>query len=896
MLHFFMMKQQHPLLLLVDGSSYLYRAFHALPPLTNSQGEPTGAIYGVLNMLRKLLQDYPPQYVAVIFDPKGKTHRDTLYAHYKAHRPPAPPELAAQVEPLFEIIRAMGLPLVVVDGEEADDVIGTLAHQAQAKQWKVLISTGDKDMAQLVNPAVTLINTMNNVVLDEAGVSQKFGVRPDQIVDYLTLLGDSSDNIPGVPKVGPKTAAKWLQHYGSLEALLAQAADIPGKVGENLRSAQSQLPLTKELVTIRTQLKLPVQIESLIQQSPQQEVLSQWFQRLEFRNWLQELATTPAAIATDYQTITTQSQLQQLLALLRQHSAFALDTETTALNPIDAQLVGISLAVTPQQAFYIPVGHQTDGVQLPRDTVLQQLAPFLENPQQCIIGQNLKYDMSVLANYDIKISAKICDTMLESYILNSASSRHDKNTLVLKYLGQKVIEFEEVAGKGSKQVTFDQVPIAEAAPYACQDADVALQLHHVLWPKITAEPKLEFVLTQIEIPLVPVLATMERQGVLVDTQQLQRLSTEFGARLETLANEAHRLAGKVFNLNSPKQLQQILYEDLKIPVQHKTPTGQPSTAEEVLHELALTHPLPQLLLEYRSLSKLKSTYTDALMAQINPHTGRVHTSYNQAVTATGRLSSTDPNLQNIPIRTEEGKRIRQAFIAPPGYKLISADYSQIELHIMAHLSHDSGLLKAFAQKQDIHTATAAEIFGIKPQQVTPDQRRSAKTINFGLIYGMSAFGLGRALNVATEVAQAYMDLYFERYPGVRQYMDNTRQLAHHQGYVETLFGRRLYLAEINASNMQRRRAAERAAINAPMQGTAADIIKLAMIQLHRMLRDSKLDIKMLLQVHDELVFEVADQDVAAAIPLIRQGMTELPDVTIPIAVEIGSGANWEEAH
>lgn len=887
------------LLVLIDGSSYLFRAFHALPPLTNSKGEPTGAVYGVLNMVRKLLQDYQPTYVAVVFDPKGKTHRDDIYPDYKANRPPTPNELGMQVGPLHQVIKAMGLPLLVIEGEEADDVIGTLTKEAERQHIRVLISTGDKDMAQLVNPNVTLINTMNSAVMDEKGVQEKFGVKPEQIIDYLTLIGDTSDNIPGVPKVGPKTAAKWLTEYKTLENIEKNAAAISGKIGENLRATLPNLPLSKQLVTIRTELQLPVKVTDLKLREKDLAALAEWFRRLEFRSWLSELLQEMPTTATkqkQYEVITQEKDLIALVQQLEQRKIFALDTETTDINPLNAELVGISLAVETDQAFYVPLSHVNAREQLPRERVLALLQPLLANPDITVVGQNLKYDIIVLANYGITISANIFDTMLQSYLLNSASSRHDKNTLALKYLGQKIIEFEDIAGKGSKQVTFDQVPLEKAAPYACQDADITLQLHKILWPKIANEEKLRFVLTQIEQPLVAVLADMERTGIKVDAAKLQVLSDEFGSRIQTLEKQAHQLAGKAFNLSSPKQLQEILYGDLKIPVTKKTPTGQPSTSEEVLQELALDFPLPKIILEHRSLCKLKSTYTDALIAQINPRTGRVHTSYNQAVTSTGRLSSTDPNLQNIPIRTEEGKRIRQAFVAAPGYKIISADYSQIELRIMAYLSQDNGLVRAFSTNQDIHTATAAEIFGVPADKVTANQRRSAKAINFGLIYGMSAFGLARALGIETGMAQQYINIYFQRYPGALAYMDSTRALAHKQGYVETLFGRRLYLPEINVSNLMRRKAAERAAINAPMQGTAADLIKLAMIQLSRVLPKTHLDIAMLLQVHDELVFEVAEKDVMAVMPIIQECMTNIPGLPIPVSVEIGVGNNWDEAH
>lgn len=886
------------LLILIDGSSYLYRAFHALPPLTNSHGEPTGAIYGVLNMIRKLLQDYQPTYVAVIFDPKGKTHRDQIYPYYKANRPPAPDELQAQIKPLHDIIGAMGLPLIMIEGEEADDVIGTLTKRAQAQHIKVLISTGDKDMAQLVNPQVSLINTMSNTYLDEAGVEQKFGVKPNQIIDYLALIGDTSDNIPGVPKVGPKTAAKWLLEYGDLDQIIQQHEKISGKVGENLKQSLPQLPLAKQLVTIRSELDLPFTMTDLKPQPKQREQLIEWFRRLEFRSWLDELlheGKAPEYSKKNYDIVTLEDQFEGLLEELETSKIFAFDTETTSLNPLTAELVGISVTTKQHHGYYIPVGYP-NLEQLNREWVLKKLKPILANSDMTIIGQNLKYDMSVLAKYGVSIEAKIYDTMLESYILNSASSRHDKATLALRFLGQRIVEYEDIAGKGSKQIPFVEIPLGKAAAYACQDADITLQLHETLWAKYQNDEKLKKVLTEIELPLVPVLTQMELTGILVERSKLQVLSLEFGERINRLEQNAHQIAGKIFNLSSPKQLQEVLYQDLKIPATKKTPTGQPSTSEEVLQELAGQYELPKLILEHRTLCKLKSTYIDALMMQADPFTGRVHTCYNQAVTSTGRLSSTDPNLQNIPIRTQEGKRIRQTFIAPPGYKIISADYSQIELRIMAYLSQDQNLLNAFLNGKDIHTATAAEVFGIALDQVTPNQRRDAKAINFGLIYGMSSFGLAQNLGIDTHTAQQYMNLYFERYPAVKAYMENTRTQAHRLGFVETYFGRRLYLPEINVSNLMRRRAAERAAINAPMQGTAADIIKLAMIKLHDCIQKNSLDLKMLLQVHDELVFEVAEKDLTAAAELINDCMVNIPNLPIPLAVEVGMGANWDEAH
>ncbi|HVV68121.1 MAG TPA: DNA polymerase I [Gammaproteobacteria bacterium] len=888
-------------LILIDGSSYLYRAFHALPPLTNSRGEPTGAVYGVLNMIKKLLTDYDPEYVAVVFDAKGKTFRDEIYPAYKAHRPPMPDPLRLQIEPLREAIQFMGLPLISIEGIEADDVIGTLTRQALEQNWTVLISTGDKDMAQLVNDRVTLINTMSGTLLDSKGVQEKFGVPPESIIDYLALIGDTSDNIPGVPKVGPKTAAKWLHDYGSLDALIAQADKISGKIGENLRQSLEQLPLAKKLVTLRLYESLPVSVTELKPSQPDRVKLLELFRRLEFKNWLKELLEqeSPAEkTALDYQLVLTQADLSQWINRIKQSKQFAFDIETTSLNTLDAQIVGFSFAVNANQAAYVPVAHDYIGVeaQLSLDEVLAQLKPVLENPLHTLIGQNLKYDIGVLANYGIEIGAKIYDTMLESYLLESSANRHDLDSLSLKYLGKKPISFESLAGKGANQLTFNQIALTDASNYAAEDADFALQLHQILWPKIIANDDLRCVLEDIEMPLVSVLSRMERCGVCIDPKLLAEQSQDLEQRIKTLEKEAYALADTMFNLASPKQLQSVLYEKMQLPILSKTPGGAPSTAESVLAELALDYPLPKLILEHRSLCKLKSTYTDSLPKQIHPKTGRVHTSYNQAVTATGRLSSTDPNLQNIPIRHEEGRRVRQAFIAPKGYKIISADYSQIELRIMAHLSHDPGLLKAFAASFDIHTATAAEVFGLPLTQVTQEQRRSAKAINFGLIYGMSAFGLSRQLGVSREVAQAYVDKYFARYPGVKFYMEAIRALARKQGYVETLLGRRLSIPEINSSQMQRRRAAERAAINAPMQGTAADIIKIAMISLDAWIRQSGVDVKMIMQVHDELVFEVAEDCVDLAKQQIEAHMIHAVKLEIPLVVNINVGNNWDEAH
>ncbi|MDH4013106.1 MAG: DNA polymerase I [Chromatiales bacterium] len=908
------MSEQAPLVL-VDGSSYIYRAFHALPPLTNSRGEPTGAVHGVLNMLVKLRRETAAERFAVVFDASGPTFRDELFAEYKSNRPPMPDELRSQIEPVLEAVEAMGLPLLRVSGVEADDVIGTLAAQAAGNGIDTLISTGDKDMAQLVGPHVTLVNTMTGKMLDHDGVVEKFGVEPGQIIDYLALVGDKSDNIPGVPKVGPKTAAKWLQQYRDIDRLVESAAEIPGKVGESLRANLEQLALSRELATIRCDVELDIGADELVPGAADNERLRTLYQRLELKNLLRQLpadddsgdsvahetaavaaAATPAA--TDYETILSEDCFVRWLEKLEQAEEFAFDTETTSLSYMDAELVGVSFAVNEHEAAYVPVAHDYPGApdQLSRERVLEGLKPLLESAARAKIGHHIKYDAHILANYDIALAGMAYDTMLESYVLNSTATRHDMDSVAALYLGVTTTKYEEVAGKGAKQLTFNQVPLDTAAPYAAEDADITLQLHRLLAAKLHAEPALESVYTNIERPLIPVLQAMERHGVLLDTHQLDTQSRELAERMRELETAAFEEAGQSFNLGSPKQLQQILYEQQGLPVIRKTPKGQPSTAEDVLQELAEEYPLPRLILDYRSVAKLKSTYTDKLPAQVNPRTGRVHTSYHQAVAATGRLSSSDPNLQNIPIRSEEGRRIRKAFVAPDGWELLAADYSQIELRIMAHLSEDEGLLNAFAADRDVHQATAAEVFGVAPDAVTTDQRRSAKAINFGLIYGMSAFGLARQLGIARDEAQAYVNLYFERYPGVKAYMDRTREQAREQGFVETVHGRRLYLPDIRSRNAQRRQYAERSAINAPMQGTAADIIKLAMIEVAAWLDKGDVPARLIMQVHDELVLEV-ERDAAAPVmaELVRL-MEGASSLRVALKVDAATGANWDEAH
>ncbi len=885
-------------LILIDGSSYFYRAFHALPPLSNSKGQPTGAVYGVVNMIRKLIKDYQPTHMAVVFDPKGKTFRNELYPEYKANREAMPDELRSQFAPLKAVIEAMGLPVVIVDGVEADDVIGTLARQATEHGMQTLISTGDKDMAQLVDDHVALINTMSNTYLDAAGVETKYGVKPNQIIDYLTLMGDKSDNVPGVAKVGPKTAVKWLAQYHDLDSVLTHADQIKGKVGENLKTAMAHLPLSKQLVTIKLDVELKLTPDDLKPQAPATDKLVELYTDLEFRGWLSEVLGETKQVEQNYETVLTQQQFDKWIKRLEAAELIAFDTETTNIDEQRAELVGVSFSVKPGEAAYVPLAHDYMGApdQLSLDDVLTQLKPLLTDPNKAKVGQNLKYDITVLSHYGIEMQGIAYDTMLESYVLNSSAARHDMDSLALKYLGASTISFTDVAGKGAKQLTFNQIDIEKAGPYAAEDADITLQLHQTLWPKVKEHKGILSTFTDIEMPLVKVLSKVERNGVLIDEALLNEQSQRLAKQVNALEQKAHQLAGEVFNLSSPKQLQALLFEKMGLPILQKTPSGQPSTAEAVLQDLSLDYPLPKVILEYRSLSKLKSTYTDALPQQINPKTGRVHTSYNQAVTATGRLSSTNPNLQNIPVRTEEGRLIRQAFIAPKGYKIVAADYSQIELRIMAHLTSDPGLMKAFSSGCDIHSATAAEVFGVDIDKVTPEQRRRSKAINFGLIYGMSAFGLAKQLGVERQEAQAYIDIYFDRYPKVKEYMESTRESAHAKGYVETLYGRRLVLPEINASNHQRQRAAERAAINAPMQGTAADIIKIAMINIDNWLQQGEVDARMTMQVHDELVFEVANDHVDTLVKKITQEMDNAVELNVPLEVHVGIGDNWDQAH
>ncbi|BBN58446.1 DNA polymerase I [Hydrogenovibrio marinus] len=923
--------------ILVDGSSYLFRAFHAMPPLTNSKGHATGAIFGVINMIGKLLEQYQPERIAVVFDAKGKNFRHEMYEEYKAHRPPMPDELRIQIEPIHQIIKALGIPLLVIDGVEADDVMGTLAQQATEAKMDALLSTGDKDMAQLVNEHITLINTMNDTLMTPEKVLEKFHVKPEQIIDYLALMGDSSDNIPGIPKCGPKTAAKWLEEYGTIENLINHADEIKGKIGESLRDNLDQLKLSQQLTTIRIDCDLPVHLSDIKRHTPDVQALAELFAEYDLRNWQGQIAkgqlpfskftgrkahsatlvsehngkhhSNPAQPATSenfeiapYETILDESTFEQWLTKLKEADCFAIDTETTSLDTMIAQIVGISFAYESSgkiHAAYVPLKHDYEGApnQLDFEQALSRLKPILESEQIQKVGQNLKYDWHVFMNHGIELKGIAYDTMLESYCLNSVATRHNMDDLALKYLNHSTIHFEDIAGKGKNQLTFNQIPVEQAAPYAAEDADITLRLHFTIWPQLKKDEGPCRIFKDIEMPLLTVLAKTERNGVLIDKQMLADQSYEIGEKLVQLEQDAHLIAGTPFNLNSSKQLQEVLFDRLNLPVLKKTPKGQPSTAEPVLAQLADEgHELPTLILEYRSLAKLKSTYTDSLPKQINEKTGRVHTSYQQAVASTGRLSSTEPNLQNIPVRNAEGRRIRQAFIAPKGYKIVAADYSQIELRIMAHLSGDANLVTAFTEGKDIHQATAAEIFGMPLESVTSEQRRSAKAVNFGLIYGMSAFGLAKQLNIPRNLAQEYINLYFSRYPSVQTYMESTQANARENGYVETLLGRRLYLPDINAKNGQLRQYAERTAINAPMQGTAADIIKRAMIDIQKWLDTSDLNLKMLMQVHDELVFEVAEKDIEAAQPEIKRIMEAALSLDVPLIVEVGQGDNWDEAH
>jgi len=904
------MSDKKPPLVLVDGSSYLFRAFHALPPLTNSKGQPTGAVYGVINMLNKLAQQYKPESIAVVFDAKGKTFRNDMYEEYKANRPPMPDDLRSQIAPLHELVEALGYPMVIIPGVEADDVIGTYARLATEQKIETIISTGDKDLAQLVNPHVTLINTMNNLLMDEAGVMTKFDVPPSAIIDYLALMGDTSDNIPGVPKVGPKTAAKWLKQYETLDNLIVHADEIKGKVGESLRENLGQLPLSRQLTTIKCDVDLELGIAELAMRQPEKEKLEQIYTEMEFKTWLSNLspasdeaedgvgnAASKVKIEGNYDTVLDKKLFDNWLQRLKQAKQFAFDTETTSLDYMKARVVGVSFAINTGEAAYVPFAHDYPGApdQLSETQVLAALKPLLEDESVAKIGQNLKYDAHVLINHGITLKGIAQDTMLESYVLDS-TRRHNMDDLALRFLDYSTIHFEDIAGKGVKQLTFNEIDLEQAGPYAAEDADITLRLQQALAAELDKEPSLKKVYQDIELPLLTILLGIESNGVKIDVAMLAKQSQKLAERMKEVELQAYEEAGETFNLSSPKQLGTILFEKLKIPSSKKTKTGQYSTAESVLQELANDYALPKLILEHRSLSKLKSTYTDKLPLQVNDKTGRVHTSYNQTVAATGRLSSTDPNLQNIPIRSEEGRRIRQAFIAEPGYRMLAADYSQVELRIMAHLSEDKNLLKAFAEGIDVHRATAAEVFAVALDEVDTEQRRAAKAINFGLIYGMSAFGLAKQLNIGRYEAQDYIDTYFARYPGVKDYMDTTRELAHEKGYVETVFGRRLYLPEINSRNGQRRQYAERTAINAPMQGTAADIIKRAMISVDKALSNSKLDASVVMQVHDELVLEVLERDVEAVSDLLRTEMEQAAELKVPLVVDIGVGDNWDEAH
>ena len=888
-------------LILIDGSSYLYRAYHALPPLMSSKNQPTGAIRGVISMINKILLDHPNSPLAVIFDAKGKTFRHEMYKDYKANRPPMPEDLVKQIEPINQIVEALGIKLLSIKGVEADDVIGTLAKEASEAGLDTVISTGDKDMTQLVNKHIKVVNTMSNELLDEKGVENKFGVKPELIIDYLALVGDTSDNVPGVEKVGPKTAVKWLIEYGSLDEIIKNAEKISGKVGENLRNGLSQLHVSKELVTIKKDVSLEVGVKDLMVGKRNKKLLEEIYTELEFKAWLEKEeapekeAKEEVTKQSKYELLTKIKQLESWVTKINKSSLLALDTETTGLDYMDAKLVGISLSVKSGEAAYIPLGHQEEE-QLDVNVVLKKLKPILESKKTKIVGQNIKFDRNILTRHGINLASFENDTMLMSYVLNSTATRHNLDALAQYYLKYKTTTFEDVAGKGVKQVTFDLVPMDQAVHYASEDADITYRLHEELKSRLAKEPVLNTLLEEVEIPLITVLSDMEQAGTLVNERVLKAQSKNFSERITKLETEAYELAGQEFNLGSPKQLQEIFFEKLKYPVLQKTPGGQPSTAENVLQQLSEDYELPKIILEHRTLSKLKSTYTDKLPSQISPSTGRIHTSFNQTGTSTGRLSSSDPNLQNIPIRTEDGRRIRQAFEAPNGYQLISADYSQIELRVIAHLSKDEGLLKAFKEGQDIHSSTASEVFGVDLQEVELDQRRSAKAINFGLIYGISAFGLSKQLGINRNLAAEYMDIYFSRYPGVRKYMNKTKTEAKKTGYVETLYGRRLYLPEISTGNAIRRQAAERVAINAPVQGTAADIMKKAMLSVNDSLKKQKIDAKLILQVHDELVVESHEKDTEKGTKILTDSMSKAAQLSVPLEVEIGIGKNWDQAH
>ena len=887
-------------IILVDGSSYLYRAYHALPPLMTSNNQPTGAIKGVISMIKRILIDHPESPLAVVFDAKGKTFRHDMYSEYKANRPPMPEDLVLQIEPIHRIISLMGIKLIMVSGVEADDVIGTLAEQARQKKLNTVISTGDKDMTQLVCESVSVVNTMSGELLDESGVIKKFGVDPDHITDYLALIGDKSDNVPGVDKVGPKTAVKWLQEYSDIEGVINNAESIGGKVGENLRSSIETLKLAHELVKIKIDVPLDVGIEDLQVQEPSSEELSELYKELEFNTWLQESPQKKIispSIDSSYECISTRDDLKKLIKKASKAKTIAIDTETTGLDYMDADLVGISISYEPGQAAYIPISHEDDSSpQLEMDYVLQELRPLLEDSNEKIIGQNIKFDKNILARYGINISSIKNDTMMMSYVLDASATRHNLDALSSYYLNYKTSTFEDVAGKGVKQVTFDKVPIAEATHYAAEDADITLRLYEELVTKLEAVKSLKALNQEIEIPLIEVLSEMEQNGAILNSKILNAQSKDLENRIKKLEKSAYKLAGEEFNLGSTKQLREIFFDKLGYRVIKKTPGGQPSTDEKVLAELAEEYELPKVLLEHRTLSKLKTTYTDKLPGQISNSTGKVHTSFHQAVTTTGRLSSSDPNLQNIPIRTEDGRRIRQAFEPSEGHRFISADYSQIELRVMAHMSKDEGLLKAFQEGEDVHSKTASEVFNVDIEEVTTDLRRNAKAINFGLIYGISAFGLGKQLGITRNLAAEYMAMYFEKYPGVKEYMESTKKLAGENGYIETLFGRRLYLRDINASNAMRRQASERAAINAPVQGTAADIMKIAMIKMHKLIKETNIDAKLILQVHDELILDTPEKEIDKVIELVTESMMGAANLDVPLEIDIGIGDNWDQAH